>query len=187
MITNRWNLTVCCSKSSGRRWASVVLVRRLTEWRRFHFWYQPRDALNSGSSLNSFAFRRSINPLTAIPMQNEVRTQKRLRNDRKVKNLTRLEFVLTFVKTGQWESFIHNIVTWYYDSFESHIQQLILPLQSADWFISWSCFCCFKIQNQCSTKNLPWVLCSVNHSSILWSSSGYSAWSIPSSSVSLII
>ena len=56
------------------------------------------DALNSGSSLNSFAFRRSINPLTAIAMQNEVR---RLRNDRKVKNLTRLEFVLTFVKTGQ--------------------------------------------------------------------------------------
>ena len=120
MITNWWNLTVCCSKSSGRRWASVVLVRRLTEWRRFHFWYQPRDALNSGSSLNSFAFRRSINPLTAIPMQNEVRTQRRLRNDRKVKNLTRLEFVLTFVKTGQWESFIHNVVTWYYDSFESH-------------------------------------------------------------------
>ena len=77
---------------------SVVLVRRLTEWRRFHFWYQPRDALNSESSLNSFAFRRSINPLTAIPMQNEVR---RLPNDRKVKNLTRLEFVLTFVKTDQ--------------------------------------------------------------------------------------
>ena len=117
MITNRWNLTVCCSKSSGRRWASVVLVRRLMEWRRFHFWYQPRDALNSGSSLNSFAFRRSTNPLTAIPMQNEVR---KLPNDQKVKNLTRLEFVLTFVKTGQWESFIHNVVTWYYDSFESH-------------------------------------------------------------------
>ena len=76
----------------------VVLVLRLTEWRRFHFWYQTRDALNSGSSLNSFAFECSINPLTAIPMQNEVR---RLPNDRKVKNLTRLEFVLTFVKTGQ--------------------------------------------------------------------------------------
>ena len=89
----------------------------LMEWRRFQFWYQPRDALNSGSSLNSFAFRRSINPLTATPMQNEVR---RLPNDRKVKNLTRLEFVLTSVKTGQWESFIHNIVTWHYDSFESY-------------------------------------------------------------------
>ena len=82
-----------------------------------NFWYQPRDALNSGSSLNFFAFRRSINPLTAIPMQNKVR---RLPNDWKVKNLTCLEFVLTFVKTGQWESFIHNVVTWYYDSFESH-------------------------------------------------------------------
>ena len=117
MITNRWNLTVCCSKSSGRRLASVVLVRRLTEWWRFHFWYHPRDALNSGSSLNSFAFRCSINPLTAIPMQNEMR---RLRNDRKDKNLTHLEFVLTFVKTGQWESFIHNVDTWYYDSFKSH-------------------------------------------------------------------
>ena len=52
-------------------WAGVVLVRRLTEWRRFHFWFQPRDALNSGSSLNSFAFRRTIDPLTAIPMQNQ--------------------------------------------------------------------------------------------------------------------
>ena len=87
--------TVCCSKSSGRCWASVVLVRRLTDWRRFHFWYQPRDALNSGSLLNSFAFRRSINPLTAIPVQNEVR---RLPNDRKDKNLTCLEFVLTLWK-----------------------------------------------------------------------------------------
>ena len=117
MITNRWNLTVCCSKSSGRRWASVVLVRRLTEWRRFHFWYQLRDALNSESSLNSFAFRRTINPLTAIPICKTkwegYQTIERL-------NLTRLEFVLTFVKTGQWESFIHNVVTWYYDSFESH-------------------------------------------------------------------
>ena len=47
-------------------------------------------------------------------MQNAVR-----RNDQKVKNVTRVEFVLTFVKTGQWESFIHNVVTWYYDSFDS--------------------------------------------------------------------
>ena len=80
--------TVCCSKSSGRCWASVVLVRRLTEWRRFHFWYQPRDALNSGSSLNSFAFRRSINPLTAIPVQNEVR---RLPNDPGLQTIERLK------------------------------------------------------------------------------------------------
>ena len=86
----------------------LFLVRRLTEWRRFHFWYQLRDALNSGSSLNSLAFRHSINPLTAIPMQNEVR---RLPNDRKDKNLTRLEFVFTFVKTGQWESFIPNLLS----------------------------------------------------------------------------
>ena len=39
--------------------------------------------------------------------------------------------------------------------------------------ISWSCFWCFKIQNQCLTKNLLWLLFSVNHSSILWSSSRY--------------
>ena len=157
MITNRWNLTVCCSKSSGRRWASVVLVRRLTEWRRFHFWHQPRDALNSESSLNSFAFRRTINPLTAIPICKT-----------KWEGYQTIEFVLTFVKTGQWESFIHNVVTWYYDSFESHTFN-----SSADWVILWSCFCCFKIQNQCPTKNLPRLLCSVNHSSILWSGSGY--------------
>ena len=50
-------------------------------------------------------------------MQNEKR---RLPDDQKVKNLTRLEFVLTLAKTGQWESFIHNVLTWYYDSFESY-------------------------------------------------------------------
>ena len=64
----------------------------------FPFLAPAEGRFNSESSLNSFAFRRSINPLTAIPMQNEVR---RLPNDRKVKNLTRLEFVLTSVKTGQ--------------------------------------------------------------------------------------
>ena len=112
-------LSECC-------FGAYVLVRRLMEWRRFHFWYQPRDALNSGSSLNSFAFRRSINPLTAIAMQNEVR---RSRNDQKVKNLTRLEVVLTFVNT----QCCHMIIRYFC---ESHIQQLILTLQSADWFIS---------------------------------------------------
>ena len=146
MITNRWNLTVCCSKSSGRRWASVVLVRKLTEWRRFHFRYQPRDALNSESSLNSFAFRRTINPLTAIPICKTkwegYQTIERL-------NLTRLEFVLTFVKTGQWESFIHNVVTWYYDSFESHTFN-----SSADWFISWSCFCCSMLDKKLTLASL---------------------------------
>ena len=55
---------------------------------------------------------------------------------------------------------------------ESYIQ-LTFTLQSVDWFTSWSCFCCFKIQNQCLTKKLPWLLCSVNHSSILLSSSRY--------------
>ena len=69
---------------------SVVLVRR----RRFHFWYQPRDALNSGSSLNSFAFRRSINPLTAIPMQNEVRTGLEITTDT-VANVTNIFSVAT--------------------------------------------------------------------------------------------
>ena len=48
------------------------------------FLVPTEDALNSGSSLNSFVFRRSINPLTAIPMRNEVRT---LLNDQKDKNL----------------------------------------------------------------------------------------------------
>ena len=131
----------------------LFLVRRLTEWRRFHFWYQLRDALNSGSSLNSLAFRHSINPLTAIPMQNEVR---RLPNDRKDKNLTRLEFVFTFVKTGQWESFIPNVVTWYYDSFESRtFNWHSLCNQLIDLFRD-LCFCCFTIQNQCS--HFIWVL-----------------------------
>ena len=99
-------------------------------------------------------------------MQNEVR---RLPNDRKVKTLTRLEFVLTLiVKSGQWESFIHNIVTWYYDSFESHtFNSYSLSNQLIDLFRD------LVSVNQCSTKNLPWLLCSVNHSSILWLSSGY--------------
>ena len=34
----------------------------------FHLWYQPREA---GSLLNSFAFSRRINPLTAIPVKDK--------------------------------------------------------------------------------------------------------------------
>lgn len=48
------------------------------------------------------------------------------------------------MKTGQWESFIHHVVTWYYNNFESRIQ-LTFTLQSADWFISWLCFCCLAL------------------------------------------
>ena len=55
------------SMSFGRRCARVVFVRMLTEWQRFQFWYHPSEALNSGLSASSFAFNRSINPLTAIP------------------------------------------------------------------------------------------------------------------------
>jgi len=53
--------------SFGRRCARVVFAHVLTEWRRFQFWYHPREALNSGLSASFFAFIRSINPLTAIP------------------------------------------------------------------------------------------------------------------------
>ena len=35
------------------------------------FWYQPREALNSGSLHNSFAFNQRINPLTAIPVKDK--------------------------------------------------------------------------------------------------------------------
>ena len=70
-ITNRWNFTVCSSRSFGRRWARVVFVRRVMEWRRFQFMYQPTDALNAGSSQNSFAFKRNISPPTAIPKTKE--------------------------------------------------------------------------------------------------------------------
>ena len=106
-------------------WAGVVLVRRLTEWRRFHFWFQPGDALNSGSSLNSFAFRRTIDPLTAIPMQNQANSYAWCKTQwegtiKRLKMWHVLNLFWHFVKTGQWESFIHNVVTWYYNSFESH-------------------------------------------------------------------
>ena len=70
-ITNRWNWMVFSSRSCGSRWARVVLVRRLMEWRFFHLWYQPSEALKSGSLLNSFAFSRRINPLTAIPVKDK--------------------------------------------------------------------------------------------------------------------
>ena len=64
-ITKRWNCRILFSKSSGRRWARVLFIRRLMEWRRFQFWCHPREAL--GSYASSFAFRRNINLLTAIP------------------------------------------------------------------------------------------------------------------------
>ena len=70
-ITNRWNWMVFSPRSCGSRWARVVLVRRLMEWRFFHLWYQPSEALKSGSLLNSFAFSRRINPLTAIPVKDK--------------------------------------------------------------------------------------------------------------------
>ena len=68
-IMNRWNCIIFSSRSFGRRWASVVFVRSVMEWRRFQLTYQPTytDALNSGSLQNSFAFNRNISPLTAIP------------------------------------------------------------------------------------------------------------------------
>ena len=56
--TDNW--TVFSSKSCGSRWARVVFVRRLMEWRFFHFWYQPSEALKSRSLHNSFAFSRRI-------------------------------------------------------------------------------------------------------------------------------
>ena len=61
-LVNRDLFTYKLSSSKEIQYAIAVLVRRLTEWRRFHFSYQPRDAVNSGSSLNCFAFKRSINP-----------------------------------------------------------------------------------------------------------------------------
>lgn len=36
-------------------------------WRHFQFMYQPRDTLNSGSELSSFAFRQSIKLFTDRP------------------------------------------------------------------------------------------------------------------------
>ena len=118
------------------------------------FWYQLREALNWGSLLNSFAFRRGINPLTAIPTRNKVRT---LLNDQKDKNL--MMWWICFDACEIWPVRIFHTQC-------CHMILLTFTLQSADWFISWSCFCCL-------TENLPWLLCSVNHSSILWSSSGY--------------
>lgn len=43
-------------------------------WCFFQFWYQPREALNSGLLHNSFAFNRRINPLTAIPVKDKTRS-----------------------------------------------------------------------------------------------------------------
>ena len=47
-LLNRDLFTYKLSSSKEIQYAIVVLVRRLTEWRRFHFSYQPRDAVNSG-------------------------------------------------------------------------------------------------------------------------------------------
>ena len=67
-MMKRWNCTIVSSMSSSCRWASIVFAWKLTECR-FQFWYQPREALNAGSVESSFAFRCSINPLTAKPMK----------------------------------------------------------------------------------------------------------------------
>ena len=49
------------------------------EWRRFQFWYQPSEALNEGSADSSFAFWRSINPLTAKPIKpNEITRENKI-------------------------------------------------------------------------------------------------------------
>ena len=53
----------------------------------------------------------------------------------------------------------------------THLTHIHSAISWFNYFVL--CFCCFKIQNQYSTKKLPWLLCSLNHSSILWSSSGY--------------
>ena len=60
------------SRSAGNHCASVVFVRMLTEWRRFHFLYHQREALKEGSSDNSLALRRSNNLLTAIPVKTKM-------------------------------------------------------------------------------------------------------------------
>ena len=65
------NWIVFSSKFWGSHWARVVLVRKLMAWCFFQFWYQPREALNSGSLHNSLAFHRRINPLTAIPVEDK--------------------------------------------------------------------------------------------------------------------
>ena len=122
-----WNLTVCCSKSSGRRWASVVLVQRLMEWRRQC--YQTIERIKIWHVLNSFWHLWKL--------VNENLSNTMLSHD-----------TMIVLRVAQ----------------STHIHSA---------FVSWSCFCCCKIQNQWSTKNLPWLLCSVNHSSILWSNSRY--------------
>ena len=68
---NRCNWIVFSSKSWGSCWARVVLDQKLMAWCFFQFWYQPREALNSGSLHNSFTFNQRINPLTAIPVKDK--------------------------------------------------------------------------------------------------------------------
>lgn len=44
----------------------LFFVRRLMQWQRFHFWYQPRDALKSGSLAFNCGMKRPIKPIEPL-------------------------------------------------------------------------------------------------------------------------
>ena len=69
-LLNRDLFTYKLSSSKEMQYAIVVLVRRLTEWRRFHFSYQPRDAVNSGPRWIVLPLNVASIHLAAIPVQN---------------------------------------------------------------------------------------------------------------------
>ena len=149
-MMKRWNCTIFSSMSSGSHWASVVLARKLTECRRFQFWYQPREALNAGSVENSFAFRCSINPLSAKPMKINEKPCKWIK-------FKRFESLFTL----SWHALLI-----------CHDEVQIGPIGSIDSHALKQTHVGFQYKSA-SNSYSPWSLCSVNHSIICWSSSGY--------------
>ena len=142
--------------SSGSRWASIVFA--LMEWCHFQFWYQPSEALNEGSADSSFAFWRSINPLTAKPIK-QMKIHMRIKFKRQkdcLHSLLSQHLKLTnrkrpFPRAGNKLT----CACWL------KLSGLSKTISTQKWF---------KLVK--SRNYSPCSLCLVNHSSIFWSSSG---------------
>ena len=170
-MMKRWNCTIFSSMSSGSRWASIVFTWKLTECRRFQFWYQPREALNAGSVENSFAFRHSINPLTAKPIKINKKPCKWIK-------FKRFESLFTL----SWQALLicyDEVQIWPIGSVNSHaLKNKLVCVYDRERVCSLSILhsaLLFKQFQYRSVSNIfsPWSLCSVNHSNICWSTSRY--------------
>ena len=125
--------------------SSVVLMWRLTEWQRFHFWYQPRDAL---VSIQQELFLCKMK-WESYQMTKKIRIWGVLNLFRHLWKLANEN--LSYIMLS------HDTTIVLSHAFNSHS----LCNQLIDLF------------HDCVSVVLPWPLWLLNHSTILWLSSGY--------------